>query len=154
MRNHVSNIEEDKKDEYKKIFDQNANNKKGTLSMNKILKILSNFNYEIEKKELLNLIKEIGSNNENELDFEGFCLLMEKTVDNQLAENEEEAMELFKLVDKDNDGKISNFEFRYLLTNFGDKFTKEECDALFRECDLDNDGFLEYEDFMEFWKNQ
>ena len=154
MRNQVSDFDENKKNEYKKIYEENYNSKKGTIPMNKILKILSNFNYEIEKKELINLIDEIGSNNEHELDFEGFCLLMEKTVDNELAENEEDALELFRLIDKDNDGKISNFEFRYLLTNFGDKFTKEECDALFRECDLDNDGFLEYEDFLEFWKNQ
>ena len=154
MRNQISNIDENKKNEYRKIFEKNDVSKKGTLSMNRILKILSNFNYEIEKKELLNLMDEIGSNNENELNFDGFCLLMEKTIDEQLAEDEEEAMELFKLVDKDNDGKISNLEFRHLLTNFGDKFTQEECDILFRECDLDNDGFLVYEDFMDFWKNQ
>ena len=50
MENQVSNIGENKKNEYRKIFEQNDVSKNGTLSMNRILKILLNFNYEIEKK--------------------------------------------------------------------------------------------------------
>ena len=41
----------------------------------------------------------------------------------------------------------------FILTQLGDPFTDEECDALFKECDLDNDGFLVYEDFINIWKN-
>ena len=45
------------------------------------------------------------------------------------------------------------FPYLYILTQLGDPFTDEECDALFKECDLDNDGFLVYEDFINIWKN-
>ena len=61
----------------------------------------------------------------------------------------------FNDFDKNDDGKITNHEFRYILTmlGFDEKFTEDEVDTLFKECDLDNDGILVYQDFITFWKN-
>ena len=69
--------------------------------------------------------------------------------------DEELVLRAFKSFDKDHDGKITNFEFRYILSELGldDKFTSEEVDYLFKECDLDNDGILNYQDFINFWKS-
>ena len=43
-------------------------------------------------------------------------------------------------------------EFKYLLTQMGDKFTDEELNLLFQESDLDINGTLDYQDFINFWK--
>ena len=61
----------------------------------------------------------------------------------------------FRDFDKNDDGKITNHEFRYILTHVGENlFTDEEVDALFKECDLKEDDNLNYEDFIAFWRTQ
>ena len=58
----------------------------------------------------------------------------------------------FKNFDKDNCGKITNYEFKYILTQMGKKFSEDEVNQLFKECNLDINGILVYQDFINFWK--
>ena len=99
------------------------------------------------------MIEGIDPSSDGYLDFEEFVILMERKIEYFDVIDEEMVLRAFKSFDKDHDGKITNYEFRYILTQLGDPFTDEECDALFKECDLDNDGFLVYEDFINIWKN-
>ena len=68
--------------------------------------------------------------------------------------DEELVLRAFKSFDKDHDGKITNYDFKYILTQMGDKFSQEELDALFKECNLDINGILDYQDFINFWKKK
>lgn len=43
----------------------------------------------------------------------------------------------------ENEGKIEAEMFRHALMNFGDKFSKAECDDIFGEFEVDDDGFIE-----------
>ena len=67
--------------------------------------------------------------------------------------DDELVLNAFRDFDKNDDGKITNHEFRYILTHVGDNlYTDEEVDSLFKECDLREDDDLEYEAFVSFWK--
>ena len=61
-------------------------------------------------------------------------------------------LKAFEYFDKDKDGKITNYEFKYILSKLGHSFTEEECDKFFKDLDLDNDGILNYKDFINFGK--
>ena len=99
-----------------------------------------------------NYILKIDDNGDGEIDFEEFVTLMERQT-NYVEESEEDlVLRAFKSFDKDHDGKITNYEFKYILTQMGDKFSQEELDTLFKECDLDINGQLDYQDFINFWK--
>ena len=77
---------------------------------------------------------------------------MDKRVQNL---SDDPVLDAFRDFDKNDDGKITNHEFRYILTHVGDNlYTDEEVDALFKECDLKEDDDLEYEEFVLFWRNQ
>ena len=146
-------IPEDKIAEYKEAFDMFDKDGGGTISCNEIVKIMKNFGYPIKKSEAQKMISEIDDNGDGEIDFEEFVTLMERQT-NYVEESEEDlVLRAFKSFDKDHDGKITNYEFRYILSQLGDMFTDEECDTLFKECDLDNDGVLVYQDFINFWRN-
>ena len=146
-------IPEDKINEYKEAFDMFDKDKSGTISANEITKIMKNFGNPVSKKEVERMIAEIDTSGDGELDFEEFVTLMQRNI-SYIEESEEDlVLRAFKAFDKDHDGKITNYEFRYILTQLGDKFTEEECDTLFKECDLDNDGVLVYQDFINFWRN-
>ena len=67
--------------------------------------------------------------------------------------DEDLVLRAFKSFDKDHQGKITNYEFRYILSQLGDIFTDAEVDSLFKECDVDKDGILVCQDFINFWRN-
>ena len=64
-------------------------------------------------------------------------------------------IQAFRDFDKNDDGKITNQEFKYILTHVGDnKFSEKEAEELFKECELNEDGELQYEDFVLLWKKR
>ena len=64
-------------------------------------------------------------------------------------------LQAFRDFDKNDDGKITNHEFRYILTHVGDnKLSDKEVDELFKDCELNENGDLEYEDFVLLWKKR
>ena len=145
-------IPEDKIAEYKEAFDMFDKDGSGTIDVGEIVKIMKNFGYPIKKSEAQRMISEIDDNGDGELDFEEFVTLREKQT-NYVDQTEEElVLTAFKSFDKDHDVKITNHEFKYLLTQMGDKFTDEELNLLFQESDLDINGTLDYQDFINFWK--
>ena len=150
----VLDIPEDKIAEYKEAFDMFDKDGSGTISVNEIVKIMKNFGYPIKKSEAQKMISDIDDNRDGEIDFEEFVTLMEKKT-NTVEETEEElVLRAFKSFDKDHDGKITNYEFKYLLTQMGNKFSEEELNQLFNECNLDINGTLDYQDFINFWKKK
>ena len=146
-------IPEEKIAEYKEAFDMIDKDKKGTISVNDITKIMKNFGYPISRKEVEKMVAEMDTSGSGELDFEEFVTLMQKQTQYIDESDEDQVLKAFKSFDKDHDGKITMYEFRYILSQLGDMFTEEECDTLFKECDLDNDGVLVYQDFINFWRN-
>ena len=147
-------VPEDKIAEYKEAFDMFDIDKSGTLSVNEIVKIMKNFGYPIKKSEAKKMIDEIDVSGDGELDFEEFVTLMEKQTQYVDISDEELVLRAFKSFDKNNDGKITNYEFKYILTQMGQTISDEDFKLLFEQCNLDEEGILNYEDFINFWKQQ
>ena len=145
-------IPEEKIAEYKEAFDMFDKDGSGTISVTEIVKIMRNFGYPIKKAEAQKLIQDIDDNGDGEIDFEEFVTLMEKQTNYVEETDEELVLRAFKSFDKDHDGKITNYEFKYILTQMGDKFSEDELQQLFKECNLDINGTLVYQDFINFWK--
>ena len=145
-------IPEDKINEYKEAFDMFDKDGSGTISVIEIVKIMKNFGYPIKKSEAQQMIAEIDDNGDGELDFEEFVTLMEKQTNYVEETDEELVLRAFKSFDNDHDGKITNYEFKYILTQMGNKFSEDELNQLFDICKLDINGTLTYQDFINFWK--
>ena len=74
--------------------------------------------------------------------------------DMQNLEEDDPVLMAFRDFDKNDDGKITMHEFRYILTHIGnDKFDKDEVDQFFRDCKLKDEDELDYENFTSFWRS-
>ena len=70
-------------------------------------------------------------------------------------EDLEDVLQAFKDFDKNDDGKITNFEFKYILTHVGEnKFSEKEVEEFFKDCNINENEELDYEDFLLLWKKQ
>ena len=145
-------IPEDKVAEYKESFDMFDRNKKGKITINDITKIMKNFGYPLSKDEAKKMVSSVDSSGDGEVDFEEFVMLMEKHIHNI---SDDPVLQAFRDFDKNDDDKITNHEFRYILTHVGDnKFSDKDVDELFKECEIKDEGELEYENFIMFWRKQ
>lgn len=143
-------VPQEKLDEYKEAFDMFDKDHSGTISVDEIAKIMKNFGNPLSKDEIREMIKDIDTSGDGELDFDEFVTLMQRQ--EVVEDDDDEVLRAFKSFDKDQNGYITNNEFRYILTKLGERFTDQEVDTLFRECDLNDDGRLNYEEFIEFWR--
>ena len=62
----------------------------------------------------------------------------------------EELIESMKIFDDDLDGKIATNEFRYALTQLGEKFTEEDVDQIVNVADKDQSGLVSIQEFGEY----
>lgn len=67
-----------------------------------------------------------------------------------IKERHGDVREVFKLFDKDNDGKITRDEVKSLLRALGRSTTPDEIQALINTVDKDNSGTIELQEFTNY----
>lgn len=55
----------------------------------------------------------------------------------------------FQVFDKENTGRVTIGDIRYMLTGLGEKLSDEEVDELLKGVEADADGSIDYKKFME-----
>ena len=143
--------------DYKHAFDLFDKNHSGTISVNDIIDIMKHLGYyHIIRKEVDEIVTKNNLCTDGELDFEEFYTFVEnyKTILENKKNAEELILKVFEYFNKDKNGKISIYEFKYIFSKLHDySFTEEECNKFIKKLDLDNDGILHYKDFISFGKS-
>lgn len=61
----------------------------------------------------------------------------------------EDFIKAFQVFDKENTGKVSVGDIRYMLTSLGERLSDEEVDELLKGVEVDSDGGVDYRKFIE-----
>jgi Ca2+-binding EF-hand superfamily protein len=70
-----------------------------------------------------------------------------ESINSTQGETHEALIGIFKMFDRDGDGKISAQEFRAVMGSLVEKLTDVDFDRMLREVDLDRDGSISFEEF-------
>ena len=131
-----------------KTFDTDED---GYLSLKELGDLLIELGVPVTKEELIEMTNEIDIEGNGTIDFKEFILLMARKMRDY--DNEDEYIEAFRIIDKNNDDLISKEELKEAMTIigqfvWGESPTDEDIAYMIKEADTDDDGFLHYSDFI------
>lgn len=125
------------------LFDKN---KDGTIDREELRDVLMALGMDTTTTEVQDFINDIDVNENGLVEFEEFEKMLEKKGMREL-DAQEELMAAFKVFDTDGNGYINVDEFKYAMTNLGEKFSDADIEDMINKFDIDKDGRLNYSEF-------
>ncbi len=132
--------------EFKEVFSLFDKDGDGTIDTNELGTVMRALGQNPTSQEIDQMIEEVDVNGDGDIDFDEFCNLMIKKM--RESEPEEELVEVFKIFDKDDNGKIDWYDLKEVFKELGEKVTDEDLKEMIEEHDNDNDKALNFEEFV------
>ncbi|KAK5960662.1 Mlc1p PWA37_002093 [Arxiozyma heterogenica] len=73
----------------------------------------------------------------------------QQLLDSTTQSKVEDFIKAFQVFDKDNTGKVTVGDLKYMLTGLGEKLSDDEVEELLKGIDVDSDGGIDYRKFIE-----
>lgn len=127
------------------LFDKDGD---GIIDINLLGVLVRSLNQYPTELEIEEMKREVDPESTSKIDFPEFLSLMARKIKD--IDPEEELLEAFKVIDKNNNGYINSQELAYNLTNNGEKFTVEEANEMIKEgIELSGNDKIDYEEFIK-----
>jgi len=151
-RKHAADITEDQREgkkKYRAAFDMFDKDGDGAISCRELGIVMRSLGINPNEVELQDMIQEHDTDGSGQIEFEEFCEMMLKHMEEDPRTQEEVYREAFRTFDKDGSGCISAEELRTVMGSLGETLTDEEIDQMIQEADIDKDGEINYEEFVQ-----
>ena len=151
-------LTEAQREEFKEVFSLFDKDGSGDISTMELGVVMKALGQDPTEEELDEIIMEVDVNGDGDIDFEEFCTLMVKKMNE--SEPEEELVEVFKkfvlmetgkedTADFQRDMKINFKCLQAVFKNIGeDDITEEQCKMMIEMHDIDGDGMIDFNDFV------
>ena len=139
--------------EYKEVFDFYAGaskSKEGTVSFEQLLEIIDKIEIDVTREELKEILRSINDEDTENITYSSFVQLFDKKLYSDVTKHD--AVEAFRLFDKENSGQIAVSDFRHILSNLSDNLTSVEINQFLSLADMEKDGFIHYREFVGLLK--
>ena len=144
-------LSEEKISECLKVFNEIDKDKNGDIDVNELGYALNSIGSFLSEYDLNKLIKEFDCNKSGRIDFEEFLTIVALNMPD--SHNEEDILECFTIMDKNDNGTVSCKDLILLITSMGERLSKEEAEEIIREIDPDNNGYIKYNEYMKIRKS-
>ncbi|WZZ23615.1 hypothetical protein YC2023_007016 [Brassica napus] len=125
-----------KRREIREIFDLFDIDGSGSIDARELNVAMRSLGFEMTNEQINELMAEVDKNNSGTIDFEEFVHMM--TTKFGERDSKDELSKAFKIIDHDNNGKISPHDIKQIAKELGENFTDNEIEEMIEEADRDS----------------
>ncbi|MCQ2819552.1 MAG: EF-hand domain-containing protein [archaeon] len=172
--------EKSREEEIREVFDLYDYDQNDFVGIDDFYQVTNATGVEVTREDAEQIILKYDKDKDRELNFEEFCDLYDhfndiltklkkkmeqrekgikdkpKEDSDEDIEDEDRVVKAFKFFDKKINkkitGKLTNKDFRHILQDFFYKFSPKFVDALFEASNLKDDGYVDYREFVSYWR--
>mmetsp|Transcript_404 Transcript_404/g.933 ORF Transcript_404/g.933 Transcript_404/m.933 type:complete len:151 (-) Transcript_404:282-734(-) len=145
-------LSEDEVADLKEAFSMFDIDGDGTITLTELKEVMKSLGQNPTEKELLQMIRSVDDNGDNEIDFEEFLILMSSKKPSK-EDPDKELRDAFAVFDADGSGSISRSELKKLMKNLGQSLSDAELDAMMDEVDTDGNGEIDFSEFKSMMQS-
>ena len=132
--------------EFKEAFFLCDKDGDGAIAVKELGTVMRSLGLNPTEDELQGMINEIDIDGNKNINFPNFLNLMAAKLKDR--DTKEEAIEAFKVFDRNGNGLISVADIIHVINILGEKLTDKEADEMIRDSEADSDGLINYEEFI------
>ena len=141
----ITHLSSEQVEEYERAFATFDKAGNGKMTAYNLRAVMMQIGQEVSMEECEELILEVDIDGNGSIEFNEFVALMNRKIKD--TDLEEDLLESFRMIDKDQDGLISAGELFTLYKQLQEDVTDEEIEAMIKSADSDGDGMVTFEDF-------
>uniref|UniRef100_A0A1J3HXG0 Calcium-binding protein CML19 n=1 Tax=Noccaea caerulescens TaxID=107243 RepID=A0A1J3HXG0_NOCCA len=139
-----------KRREIREVFDLFDIDGSGSIDARELNVAMRSLGFEMNNEQLNELMAEVDKNQSGAIDFDEFVHMM--TTKFGERDSTDELSKAFKIIDHDNNGKISHRDIKQIAKELGENFTDNDIEEMIEEADRDKDGEVNLEEFMKMMR--
>ena len=141
-------LDNDQLDEIKATFLLLDKDNDGKIGLEDMKVIMHSYGQYLNDKEVTDMLAEVDCDGSYTIDIYEFMAFLSRCCKEH--NKDEEMMEIFHLLDKDGDSKLSVDDLKAAFTLNNEELTDDDINKIYSEYDQDHDGFLTYAEFSKF----
>ncbi|CAA7035838.1 unnamed protein product [Microthlaspi erraticum] len=139
-----------KRREIREVFDLFDIDGSGSIDARELNVAMRSLGFEMNNEQINELMAEVDKDQSGAIDFDEFVHMM--TTKFGERDSTDELSKAFKILDHDNNGKISQRDIKVIAKELGENFTDNDIEEMIEEADRDKDGEVNLEEFMKMMR--
>ncbi|XP_043711073.1 caltractin-like [Telopea speciosissima] len=139
-------LTQQKRQEIKEAFELFDTDGSGTIDAKELNVAMRSLGFEMTDEQINQMIADVDKDGSGAIDFDEFVHMMNAKIGER--DTKEELMKAFRIIDQDNNGKISASDIQRIAKDLGEKFSDREIQNMIDEADLDRDGEINADEFI------
>ncbi|KAG9450986.1 hypothetical protein H6P81_010951 [Aristolochia fimbriata] len=143
-------LTQQKRQEIKEAFELFDTDGSGTIDAKELNVAMRALGFEMTEEQINQMIADVDKDGSGAIDFDEFVHMMTAKIGER--DTKEELSKAFRILDQDNNGKISAADIEQISKELGESFTPREISEMIEEADRNGDGEVDVDEFFRMMK--